>query len=65
MIKNNKNINVEALTKFEKLVRGIFRTLCRSYEKQGYEYFYEISDEDLEEMCEANEYEFLADGTIF
>lgn len=60
-----KNINVEVLKKFEELVRDIFGTLCRSYEKWGYEYFYEISDEDLEEMCEANEYEFLEDGTIF
>ena len=60
-----KNINTEALRKFEKLVRDIFETLCASYERYGYEYFYEISDEDLEEMCEANEYEFLADGTVF
>ena len=59
------NINMEVLKKFEKLVRKIFETLCRSYEKQGYEYFYEISEEDLEEMCEANGYEFLEDGTIF
>ena len=60
-----KNINTEALKKFEKLVKGIFRTLCNSYEKWGYEYFYEISEEDLEEMCEVNEWEFLEDGTIF
>lgn len=60
-----KNLNTEAIKKFEKLVRDIFGTLCRSYEKWGYEYFYEISDEDLEEMCEVNGYEFLEDGTIF
>ena len=60
-----KNINVEVLKKFENLVREIFETLCGSYEKWGYEYFYEISEEDLEEMCEANGYEFLADGTVF
>lgn len=60
-----RNINKEALEKFEELVRGIFETLCNYYEKWGYEYFYEISDEDLEEECEANEYEFLEDGTVF
>ena len=60
-----KNINVDLLKKFEKLVREIFETLCGSYEKWGYDYFYEISEEDLEEMCEANGYEFLEDGTIF
>lgn len=60
-----KNINTEALKKFEKMVKGIFETLCSDYEKQGYEYFYEIEEEELEEMCEANEYEFLENGEIF
>lgn len=60
-----KNINKEALEKFESMVHGIFEKLCASYEKQGYDYFYEISEEDLEEMCEANGYEFLEDGTVF
>lgn len=60
-----KNVNLDVLDKFEEMVKGIFNTLCSSYEKWGYEYFYEISDEDLEEMCEVNGYEFLEDGTIF
>lgn len=59
------NINKEALKKFESLVKGIFGTLCDSYEKQGYEYFYEVDEETLEELCEANGYEFLANGKIF
>jgi len=60
-----RDINTNVLEKFEKLVRDIFGTLCNAYEKWGYEYFYEISDEDLEEACEANDWEFLEDGTIF
>lgn len=60
-----RNINAEVLEKFEELVKEIFIELCRDYEKQGYEFFYEISEEDLEEICEANMYEFLEDGTIF
>lgn len=60
-----KNVNIDVLDKFENLVREIFGTLCMVYEKWGYNFFYEISDEDLEEMCEANGYEFLEDGTIF
>lgn len=60
-----KNLNVEALEKFEKLVRDIFHTLCNSYEEQGYEYFYEVDEEVLKDFCEANGYEFLEDGTIF
>lgn len=60
-----KNINKEALEKFESMVHGIFEKLCASYEEQGYDYFYEIEEEDLDEMCEANGYEFLEDGTVF
>lgn len=60
-----ENINVDVLEKFEKMVREIFAKLCRSYEKWGYEYFYEVSEEDLEEACEANDWEFLEDGTVF
>lgn len=59
------NINTEALKKFETLVREIFGTLCKVYEKWGYEYFYEIDEETLDELCEANGYEFLVDGTVF
>lgn len=59
------NINKKVLEKFEALVREIFGTLCKSYEKEGYEYFYEIDEETMEELCEANGYEFLEDGTIF
>ena len=53
------------LEKFENIVRGIFFTLCRDYEKQGYEFFYEINEEDLEEECDSNDWDFLKDGTLF
>ena len=59
------DINGSVLMKFERLVRDIFHTLCKYYEKWGYEYFYEISDEDMEEACDANGWEFTEDGTIF
>ena len=36
------NINKEVLEKFEELVKGIFETLCKTYEEAGYNYFYEI-----------------------
>ena len=58
-------INMKTLKKFEAMVKEIFEILCKDYEKQGYEYFYEISEEDMEDICEANGYEFLEDGTVF
>ena len=59
------NINTKVLEKFENLVHLIFTELCKGYETMGYEYFYEIEEEELEELCEANGYEFLEDGTMF
>lgn len=60
-----RDINEEVLKKFERLVRDIFSVLCEYYEKIGYEWFYEVDDEEVEECCEANEYEFLEDGSLY
>lgn len=61
-----RDINIDTLKKFEGLVRDIFTVLCDHYEKIGYEWFYgEVSDEEVEECCEANEYEFLEDGSLY
>ena len=60
-----RNINVETLKKFEQMVKDIFSKLCKAYEEQGYEFFYEVEEEVLEEHCEVNGYEFLVDGTLF
>ena len=51
----------------EKLLTNIdkwYKETCDAYEKRGYEYFYEISEEDLEEVCAFNEYEFFVDGEL-
>lgn len=59
-----ENINVDTLEKFEQLVIGMFTTLCKTYEDWGYEFFYEISDEEMSETCDANDWEFDEDGTL-
>lgn len=60
-----EDYNKELLEKFEDMVKEIFTTLCKGYEEQGYEFFYEIDDEQMEEVCEANDYEFYVDGKYF
>ena len=35
------------------------------YEKQGYAELYEISDENMEEICESNGYYFLENGEYY
>lgn len=60
-----RNINKETIQKLENAIIRIFSNLCEQYEKDGYSFFYEISDKDMIETCEANGYTFLEDGTIF
>lgn len=60
-----RDINYSLLEKLQNIVRGMIGTLANQYENDGYKYFYEVSDEDMEDICEANEYEFLKDGTYW
>lgn len=60
-----RDVNIAILEKTEKMVKQIISQLCIGYEKMGYDYLYEISDEDMAENCEANNYVFLKDGTWF
>ena len=59
------SIDKELIFKFENIVRKIFFDICKEYEKYGYEYFYEVSDEELQEVCEANGWEFYKDGEFY
>ena len=52
----------------DKLLANIkewYLNLCDEYEKQGYDFFYGITDDEMNEYCNAMEYEFLQDGTLF
>lgn len=39
--------------------------LCDEYEKWEYEFFYGITNDGLQEYCDAMGYEFLENGTLF
>lgn len=54
----------DLLKKFENVVIDIFTELCDMYKQWGYDYFYEIDDEDMENECEINDWEFDVDGHI-
>lgn len=60
-----RDINTSVLEKTEKMVKQIFSQICLSYEKMGYDYLYEISDEDMAEICDENRYYFHGDGSWF
>ncbi len=60
-----RDIPEDTLYKFNELVGEYLDNLCGQLEKDGYNYFYEISDEDLQDACEANEWEFDEDGNLY
>ena len=48
----------------EKELQEYFIGLCAIYQEDGYKFFYEIDDVELEEICDVNGWEFLEDGEI-
>lgn len=62
---NIRNIPEKTLEKFNEAAGEYLINLCNYFEEQGYDYFYEVSEEILEEYCESNEYEFLENGELF
>lgn len=59
------NINRNVLSKLQNAVVDVFTKLCSQYEEWGYDYFYEITDEEMQEVCDANGYEFTEDGSFY
>ena len=57
--------NDNLIIKFENFVRKFFSKLNNMFEKEGYDFLYNVSDEEIEDWCEANEYMFLENGTLF
>lgn len=55
----------QILQKVEENVKEWYFTKCREFENYGYAFFYEISEEDLNDICEANDYEFLENGKYY
>lgn len=60
-----EEIDQNLLLKFYNSTFSYFEKLESEMEKDGYDYFYEISEEDLIELCESNGYEFTKEGKLF
>lgn len=60
-----KNIEVDTICRMEKIVGDMFTSLSKMYEEYGYKFLYEVDDEEIEETCEANDWEFLEDGSFY
>lgn len=52
------------LDELEKFAQDVFGEINSKFEDNGYDYFYEMSDEEVKDMADANEYEFTEDGEL-
>ena len=49
----------------QSMTKQIISQKCSGYEKDGYDYFYEMSDEEASDICNIQEYEFTEDGDLY
>lgn len=60
-----RNINEDVLCKIEGIIRKVIKELCNRYDIMGEDYLYNISDEEMEETSEANDWKYFKDGSFF
>lgn len=60
-----KNLNKKLMKRFQQYIVDLFTKFCAELEAAGYQFFYSIDDESMENVCKINEWEFLEDGTLF
>ena len=64
---DDENLTTEdtaLLSDLENYAREVMEAINSKFEKNGYDYFYEMSDEEVKDMADANEYEFTEDGEL-
>ena len=62
---NVSNINTDLVERVSDAILDYMEKLEKSFYKWGIEYFYEISDEDMEEISNENGWEYLENGKIW
>lgn len=60
-----KNIKKDIIEKFFNDLLDYFDNLDKTIERQGYDYLYNIADNEFSDLCALNDWEFLEDGTFY
>ena len=59
-----RNVNTSLIKKMYELMFDYFEELDETFEKSGYKYLYEVDEEEISEVCEANNWEFSENGEL-
>lgn len=57
--------HTQIFDKFITRVKAWYFEQCSILETSGYDYFYEVSEECLQDFCESNQYEFTENGELY
>ena len=60
-----RHINEELIGKLKKYIVKIISYFCKEYENYGYDYLYNVDDEEMQETCEVNSWKFFENGKYF
>lgn len=55
---------IKLLDELETFAQDVMGEINSTFEDNGYDYFYEMSDEEARDMADANDYEFTEDGEL-
>lgn len=62
---NYRDIDHALINRFNDLLIKYFTEKCSQFEKNGYRYFYEVSEKDLKEFCNDGDYWFTESGEVY
>lgn len=60
-----RGIDMDLIQCCEHILVEKLASLCEQFEEFGEKFFFEISDEEVEETCESNDWEFTEDGVFW
>ena len=60
-----KNVKIDIIQRFFNDLLDYFDNLDNTIERQGYDYLYNIADDEFSDLCDANVWTFLEDGTFY
>ena len=55
---------LDLLNELETFARNVMGRINKVFEDDGYDYFYEMDEDEVKDMADANGYEFTEDGTL-
>ena len=65
MLNVGEGVDGDLLNRVNAALISLFSELCAFYKEWGYEFFYNVDDDTLTEMCENNGWEFTEDGELY